>query len=182
DLEATVPPFKALPTSLLRSERVTQTHHVARGLVDHAHELILRTRAPAGVLAGDVDGFSRHRQVVGQLVAHGQVDLVVCFDEVRVAVIAVLVGGQQVLVTPVPGQTRRPAVLLVHQHAVGGVAQAGQGTPVRTRIGGTVPAHVTLHDGVVGLDAEATVRAEVLATDFPAAQLGRTLVARAIDV
>src|SRR5690606_32708867 len=105
--EATVPPFMALATSLLRSERVTQTHHVTRGLVDHAHELILRTRAPTGVLAGDVDGFSRHRQVVGQLVAHGQVDLVVCLDEVRVAIVAVLVGSQQVLVTPVPGQTRR---------------------------------------------------------------------------
>src|SRR5690606_40873978 len=138
-----------LATSLLRSERVTQTHHVTRRLVDHAHELVVRTRLPADVLAGKVDGLGRDRQLVGQLVAHGQVDLVVRLDEVRVAVVAVLVGSHQILVTPVPGHTRRPAEVLVHQHDVGGVTQTGQGKHVRTRIGGTVHAHVTTHDGVV---------------------------------
>src|SRR5690554_6323606 len=42
-------PFLELATSLLRSERITQTQHVTRGLVDHAHELVVRTRAPADV-------------------------------------------------------------------------------------------------------------------------------------
>src|SRR5690606_37241708 len=80
--------------------------------------------------------------------------------------------------TPVPGQAGRPAILLVHQHDVVGIAEAGEREHVRIRVGGAVDADVALHDGVVRQDAEAAVAEEVLATDLPAVQRGGTLVDR----
>src|SRR5690606_11317680 len=100
------------------SEGVADRRHVPRALVEQAQHLEVGTRTPAHVLAGEVDRLQAHRPVVVQLLGDAEVPLLVVLDVERVGRVA-LVGREQVLVTPVPGQSRGPAVLLVHEHHVG---------------------------------------------------------------
>src|SRR5690606_4348990 len=131
------------------SELVAHAHHVARLLVHQPDDLAAGTAVPAYVLAGQVDRLHAEGPVVVELVGHAHVDLVVLLDVVRVVRAAVLVAEDQVLVAPVPRQAGRPAVLLVHQHHVGGVAQAQQRELLCD--GAVVEANVAVDDGVVGV-------------------------------
>ena len=115
--------------------------------------------------------------MIVQVVVHAQVELVILIDVGRV-------GGRgcrQELGTPVIGQTYGEVILLVHQHGVGAVTEAGQRELIDQWVASIVVVNVTIDLGVVRQDAEAGVTEEVLTTKLPTMQHGAVHVGRLGD-